>query len=1040
MSSQSTPIRRSQRIKEVQSSQPVIDDEEIEDSAYEDQDESYGETTPKKRKRTTKGPGKPANSSKKSKRNPEDVLAEMRENFEEHYIFQALNDSEASISELANDWLEQYKSNKDLAKKDLVNLILNVVGCYTTIEEHDVANNESASETVSEIQTFFKRQLNHEFYLVSKKPEYANLKRNLVDFANHLISISEENGLLYENIVISEDDEEVEEPEDSNLMEDLLIWLSSFSVSYIRSLRYVSTLLLLNIESSLCQSIVKVNTSLEKFKHQLEKEQEKRTKKQNKALEKRITQMESNVNQYTNQSLILDNFIQDILNTTFIHRFKDIDYQIRVEAMSSLGDWMDLYPELFFKVTYLKYLGWVLSDENQHVRLQVIKTLIKLLKKNIIVTGLRQFFERFKNRIIEIAFHDVDRNVKTNAINLLNEINKIGFLEDEEIGQITSLIFTSKDPKIIKLVSKFINTVESENTKATLDALTVNIKTSENSFPLDLKEVIKIHNLIEILTVASDAENQIDEQENQLVQSNKLKPSPFAIAGKELFALPAYSDHWEFLIRYFLLDIDSTDLVDDELSKAITLTAEQETVLFGVIHGALIHLKETNEELKKKNKEVDDSQLQKLITHLPLLLKKVHNEEQNLSTFIQILLLYPVEFFENFNQSNTYKTIFQQLIKQFKNNSVDGLQNEFKEIFKVLENTFGSTTVDEINSLFKDLVTELIIEFENYVKDPSFELSKTSIETLHEDFVLKLLLLSLKYDTSDVFKTFEYIRSKVFTIFPDFKIESISSETATSLIELYLTATSYKLNYLIHTQEELDIEKELKEIPDIIQEYQYLLNHVPASDFQTKVVFALTSLLTLLKNFFVDPNPALLNVNRFHDIDLASLAISEETTKVILNLFLTKEAYFANLVDIDLERDDDEDVNFNSIKVDTSDLDDQELTQREFEVDLDLSLYSAKLLDFGETGLLDRKVLNRIKLNKESLSELFESVVERYEQKKTTNGDSIVTPQPQQQPTQQQSKSKSASSNRKSIAKLPSTQEEEVEDEEDSVPEIAMDD
>jgi len=966
--SNASSIRRSSRIKELASSQPVVDDEEIEDSAYEDYEEEY---TPRKKRKTGKSTRTAAGGSKKTpKKDDVAAFAEMKESFEENYIFQALNDEEASISELANDWVQEYKSNKNLAKKDLINLVLNTVGCFTTIEEHDVSNNESASETVSEIQTFFKRQKNHEFYLTSKKPAHKHLKKNFITFINGIISISDENGLLYENIVISEDDEEVEDPEESNLMEDLLIWLSSFSVSYIRSLRYVSTLSLLNIETTLCGIIVKTNSSLEKFKHQLEIEQKKA-----KPVKKRVKQIESNVEQFSNQALILENFIQDILNTTFIHRFKDIDHQIRVEAMAGLGEWMDIYPELFYKVTYLKYLGWVLSDENSSVRLQVIKTLIKLLKKNIIVTGLRQFFERFKKRIIEIAFHDVDHHVRMNTISLLTEINKIGFLEDEEIGKVSSLLFSSKEPKIIQLVSKFIQTVEAENTKAAIEALSVNIKSSEKLFPIELKDMIKFHNLVEILSIANEVNNS-NQQKQKITISKELKPSLFAIAGKELFALSSYADYWEFLIRYFLLDISSIELIDDELVKSIQLTGEQETILLGVIHGALIHLKDAEEDLRKKDKDVDDASSQRIINQLPLVLKKVENSVINLSTFIQIFTIYSVEDFEQFNQANSYKLIFQQLIKYLKNNSIEELKNEYIHSFKQLQNSTSSTTIGEINSLFKDTITELIIEFENLLKDSDFEISPSSIRTIYEDYSFKLLILGLQFDISDVFKTFDLAKNKIFTLLPDFDIEKDDVRSLSSLPKLYLSSTSWKLNFLLHTNEPLSVETELSQLPNFIQELQYLLTHTNVIEFQTEVATVLIDLLTILKNFFVNPNKGLKDLNRFYDIDLSSLLLSEDTKNLLLHLFLSKEAVFANLKEVHLDREDDEDVNLNSLKIDTTNMDTEELFDVTWDAEKDLVIYTVKLLGLFKIGVLEPKIIKRVQLNKQDLGDLFQSVFE----------------------------------------------------------------
>ncbi|KAH3686136.1 hypothetical protein WICPIJ_002886, partial [Wickerhamomyces pijperi] len=258
---ESAPVRRSRRIVDLASSQPVAADgatqrskyaEEETDDEDQDQDEDeamsedseddYMQKKPSSRKRakaTTKTTKKPR---KKQQRQPvakASDYAEQRQEFEDNYLFQALNDPEASILELATDWSEQYKNSKDIAKRDFLNLLLNACGCFTQIEEHDVANNDSASDTIGEIQTFFKRQGIHEFYLVSKKPEFKHLKKNYIEFVTQIVNICDEKGLLYENVKLGEDEDEEEEEEEqqeqqedeTNVIEDLLVWLSSLSVS-----------------------------------------------------------------------------------------------------------------------------------------------------------------------------------------------------------------------------------------------------------------------------------------------------------------------------------------------------------------------------------------------------------------------------------------------------------------------------------------------------------------------------------------------------------------------------------------------------------------------------------------------------------------------------------------------------------------------------------------------------------------------------------------------------------------------------------------
>lgn len=47
----------------------------------------------------------------------------------------------------------------------------------------------------------------------------------------------------------------------------------------------------------------------------------------------------------------------------FVHRYRDIDPNIRMSCIESLGVWILSYPSLFLQDLYLKYLGWTLNDK-----------------------------------------------------------------------------------------------------------------------------------------------------------------------------------------------------------------------------------------------------------------------------------------------------------------------------------------------------------------------------------------------------------------------------------------------------------------------------------------------------------------------------------------------------------------------------------------------------------------------------------------------------------------------------------------------------
>ena len=46
-----------------------------------------------------------------------------------------------------------------------------------------------------------------------------------------------------------------------------------------------------------------------------------------------------------------------------MHRYRDVDPDIRMSCIKSLGIWVVSYPSLFLQDIYLKYLGWTLNDQ-----------------------------------------------------------------------------------------------------------------------------------------------------------------------------------------------------------------------------------------------------------------------------------------------------------------------------------------------------------------------------------------------------------------------------------------------------------------------------------------------------------------------------------------------------------------------------------------------------------------------------------------------------------------------------------------------------
>ena len=49
--------------------------------------------------------------------------------------------------------------------------------------------------------------------------------------------------------------------------------------------------------------------------------------------------------------------------SVFVHRFRDIDPDLRVLCIEKLGEWLRALPQYWLDDRHLKYIGWTLSDK-----------------------------------------------------------------------------------------------------------------------------------------------------------------------------------------------------------------------------------------------------------------------------------------------------------------------------------------------------------------------------------------------------------------------------------------------------------------------------------------------------------------------------------------------------------------------------------------------------------------------------------------------------------------------------------------------------
>lgn len=390
---------------------------------------------------------------KKSKKIKKIDLEEEEKNLEENVLFKKLTNPDVDVSELILEWIGRFESDKSenyiATITEIINLILRSCGSLQLFHEHDLINLDSVEQTIEEMTDFLRKQESHFFIFKTS----SRFRKNILDFFTKFIETGHEKGFLYLNEdvddvnttvqnerIIDYDDDPDEKKLISEFMNYLMTWLFSLNSCYVRSLRYVSSMIICVFQNEFCHIINIVSTSIYKTQKQISKTNENSTK---------YLVLNKTMKTLTHQKDCIIEYLNEISSITISHRYRDIDPLIRQEIIKSLSQSMILYSDYFFQNHYLRYFGTLLFDSTSFVRLEVMKVMLKLYKemnsfksaKNNINIGMRQFTERNKQQIILMAMKDIDFQIRMTSISICCELLKIGFLDESDNYEIISIFF-----------------------------------------------------------------------------------------------------------------------------------------------------------------------------------------------------------------------------------------------------------------------------------------------------------------------------------------------------------------------------------------------------------------------------------------------------------------------------------------------------------------------------------------------------------------------------------------------------------------------
>lgn len=363
-----------------------------------------------------------------------------------NYLYDALMDTETALGELASGWIESYQEDPTQATKDFINLILRLSGCHDAIEAHDIEDTDSAASTVATLQDHVRDQTAAVYPLVSKKGNHRYLRDNASKFLAELINIAAEREILYE---------------DDNFINTLLTWVSALSSSKLRPFRHTATVVCLLFLTYLCETYSSIL--------ELRDENERVASQRKKPTKERLGAAKSTVEACTAKINTLGQLMNDIFETCFVNRYRDVDAKIRSECVRELNNWIETLPTVYFEDQYLRYFGWLLFDSDPGVRESVVNGLANLFE-TLNTSGFLHFTERFRSRLVEMAQHDVDNEVRAAVVEFLVLLQGAGFLEEDNVSTVLSLLVDA-DQEVRENVVNFLHDYCKEQTDDTRKAI-----------------------------------------------------------------------------------------------------------------------------------------------------------------------------------------------------------------------------------------------------------------------------------------------------------------------------------------------------------------------------------------------------------------------------------------------------------------------------------------------------------------------------------------------------------------------------------------
>ncbi|EJD51835.1 hypothetical protein AURDEDRAFT_82703 [Auricularia subglabra TFB-10046 SS5] len=653
---------------------------------------------------------------------------------EDNALFNAMINPAAALQSTAEDFLESYNQDSELALAELVNCILRAAGCNASVDKDEVMDEDGAVDKLDEFSEALMKETTLPYPLSSKLPIFKKFRKSLAELLHRLVAAASDLGVL----------------DDEKFMKIINTWVVAMSSSQLRSFRHTATVIALEIETALCD----VGAAADKEAETLVRQRDAEKKKKGRSGD-REKELEAKSRQANARRTALKGHLKGLFDGVFVHRCRDHHSEIRAECMHALGTWLKIYSAHFLEGSYLRYVGWLLSDADTHVRLEAVKSLVALYSKDDYIVTLRNFTERFKGRLLEMARSDTELSIRVASIQVLCTIDAHSLLEDEHRDQLCILVF-DQEARIRKAISAFVRGIWTEDVGSRLSGRKAAQKDKQRAGVKSLAALLVAWS--KAVQSQTKGPSERDEDEPSTSRDVALLVSPLqkgriALAVEGLWDEVAAVSDWEGLLEHLLLDHsaqgDAAASVtpsrrkkaakaadDDAVDPAWRLEEEEESCILEVFVACI---RKSVAEGKKTDGDTTQADITRtLMTALPRLFAKYQTDDNRICDVLIIPEFLSLDLFLEMRVISSYEALWDDVNKQFLSSSNPAVLNHAVETIK---HFMGTTSLSNTNST---KILELEDELSSSLRDAVAGRDELEIATFSDDEIHALSAVAMR--------------------------------------------------------------------------------------------------------------------------------------------------------------------------------------------------------------------------------------------------------------------------------------------------------